>query len=156
MKIWERLQPDCIFLDAHLSDKDSVLRFVVDIFARKGAVRNANHLYEGMKMREEVMSTGIGDGIGIPHAPSTDAKDAAILLIRLAEPIDFDALDGLPVDVILAMVVPQNATALHLQVLAAISRLCHNPKFMESIREAENSETLREKIKCMEEEMAFQ
>ena len=153
MKIWERLQPECIFLDARLVDKDAVLRFAVEAFARSGAVSQGNCLYENLRMREEVMSTGIGNGIGIPHAASAEATDAAILLIRLADPIEFQALDGLPVDIVLAMVVPQDATSLHLQVLAALSRLCHHSRFMDIMREAENSESLRNAIRNMEEEM---
>lgn len=155
MKIWKLLTAESIFLNIDLTDKDGVLRFAAEQFARQGAVENAQLLYEGMRTREQVLSTGIGNGIGIPHTAGTYANEGAILLIRLARPIDFNALDDLPVDIVLALVVPNDKTALHLQILAGISRLCRNPSFLGTVRKARNSEDLLEKIKDIEEEMAF-
>ena len=101
------------------------------------------------------MSTGIGNGIGIPHATTAEAKEAALLLIVLAEPINFEALDNRPVDTILALVLPENQTTLHLRMLAAISRLCQKPGFLKFVRGATDSKTLLEEIKRLEEEIAF-
>ena len=64
MEIYKRLKTEHIFLNASLKDKDEVISFVADTFARDGVVANARLLYENMKKREETMSTGIGDGIG--------------------------------------------------------------------------------------------
>ena len=155
MEIYKRLRTEHIFLNASLKDKDEVIRFVADTFARDGVVTDALLLYEGMKKREETLSTGIGDGIGIPHAASWETNDAAVLLIRLADPIDFEALDGLNVDIILALVVPENQTHLHLQILARISRLCKRAEFLNFVRQADNTNDLWEGIKRIEEEIAF-
>ena len=155
MKIWKRLRTEHIFLDVVLPDKDMVLHFAADAFARDGIVRNAATLYDGMKVREGIMSTGIGDGIGIPHTSSSEAKDAAALLIRLADPIDFEALDGLPVDVVLALVIPENEMTLHLRILAAISRLRRNTEFCRTVRQIQDPGKLLEEIRNLEEQMAF-
>ncbi len=151
MKIWELLSPQCVHLNLELTSKDAVLRFSADMFTKNGIVSNAHHLYESMKQREEMMSTGIGQGVGIPHTPSPEANDAAVLLLRLAHPIDFNALDAEPVDIVIGLVVPKNATVLHLQLLAGISRLCHSPLFMEIIRQAEDVDTLRNSLRELEE-----
>jgi mannitol/fructose-specific phosphotransferase system IIA component (Ntr-type) len=155
MKIWKRLRAEHIFLDVVLPDKDMVLHFAADAFARDGVVKNAATLYDGMKAREGIMSTGIGGGMGIPHTSSSEAKDAAALLVRLADPIDFEALDGLPVDVVMALVIPENKMTLHLRILAAISRLRRNPEFCRAVRQVQEPDKLLEEIKNLEEEMAF-
>ncbi len=152
MKIWKRLRPEHIILNAILPDKEAVLRFTADAFARNGVVKNAFSLYDRMFKREKAMSTGIGYGIGFPHTASPEADEAGIILTRLASPIDFQALDALPVDVIFAMVVPENASTLHLQILAGISRLSGNPRFMLAVRRAESSEELLDLIRSIEED----
>jgi mannitol/fructose-specific phosphotransferase system IIA component (Ntr-type) len=155
MKIYKHLRTEHIFLNASLKDKDEVIRFVADTFVRDGVVANARLLYENMRKREKAMSTGIGDGIGIPNTTSWETNDPALLLIRLADPIDFEALDGLYVDIILALVVPENRTHLHLQILAGISRLCKRGEFLTLVRQTNNSNDLWEGIRRIEEEIAF-
>ena len=155
MKIWKRLRPEHIFLNVPLQDKEGIFHFVVETFAGGVVVEDATMLYDSMMMREKTMSTGIGDGIGIPHATSWEAKDAAVILIRLSEAIDFDALDKLPVDIILSLVIPENQITTHLRILAGLSRLCQNPEFLKAVRQAKKPKDLLEKIKRLEEEMAF-
>ncbi|MDY6879233.1 MAG: PTS sugar transporter subunit IIA [Desulfatiglans sp.] len=155
MKIYKRLRADHIFLDAVLRNKNDVFCFVAETFARDGVVGHARMLYASMIAREKAMSTGIGSGIGIPHAASAEARAPAMLLIRLAEPIDFEALDGLPVDIILALVVPENQTSLHLQILAGISRLCEKTEFLDLVRNETDGKALLEGIRRIEEGIAF-
>jgi mannitol/fructose-specific phosphotransferase system IIA component (Ntr-type) len=155
MKIYKRLRAEHIFLNASLKNKDEVICFVADTFARDGVVVDARLLYESMKAREKTMSTGIGNGIAIPHAASRETNAPALLLIRLTDPIDFEALDGLQVDIILALIVPENQTLLHLQILAGISRLCKIAEFLDFIRQTHNANDLWEGIKRIEEQIAF-
>jgi PTS system nitrogen regulatory IIA component len=155
MKICTYLQTEHIYLHTTLPDKEAVLRFVADTCVSNGIVKDADSLYEGMQKREQTMSTGIGGGIGFPHTTSLEAQDAFIILIHLEEPIDFEALDTLPVDIIMALVVPENQTSLHLRILAGASRLCRKPEFLDAVRKAENPEKLCETITSIEEEMPF-
>ncbi len=155
MKIYTYLQTEHIFLHAALPDKEAVLRFVADTCMKRGIVRDADTLYEGMQKREQTMSTGIGDGIGFPHTTSSDARDAFVLLIHLAKPIDFEALDKLPVDIIMALVIPENQTSLHLSILAGVSRLCKMTEFLQAVRKADNPEKLCEAITSLEEQKPF-
>ncbi|MFH2097906.1 MAG: PTS sugar transporter subunit IIA, partial [Pseudomonadota bacterium] len=109
----------------------------------------------GMLKREEVMSTGVGDGIGIPHAAASGVNRAALCLCRLARPMDFSSLDGKPVDVVLAMIVPDGERMLHLQILAGIARLCRNPAFLQAVRTENDPGELLSLICRLEDEMAF-
>ena len=155
MKICTYLQTKHIFLHAALPDKEAVLRFVADTCAKSGVVKDADTLYEGMQKREQTMSTGIGGGVGFPHTISGDAQDAFVILIHLAKPIDFEALDTLPVDIIMALVIPENQTSLHVRILAGVSRLCTKPEFIEAVRKAENPEKLCKAITLLEEKIPF-
>ncbi|GBC61598.1 PTS IIA-like nitrogen-regulatory protein PtsN [Desulfonema ishimotonii] len=151
MKIRTLLPPEHIFLKAGLEDKQAVLRFIADSFGGLGVVRNTDNVHKALKTREEMMSTGIGNGIGIPHALTPEAEDIAVLLISLAHPIPFDSLDGAPVDIVIALIVPQNETTLHLRTLAGISGLCKRPGFLEMVRQSRDSRLLWENIRNTED-----
>ncbi len=152
MKIWKYLSADHIFLDAPCKDKESALKFAADSFYKTGAVKHAQKTFEALLAREKLMSTGIGGGIGIPHALTHEAFDLAILLIKPEKPIDFNALDEKPVDIIIALVVPENETTLHLRALAGISALCKRPGFLNLVRRAGDPELLSREIKEAEEQ----
>ncbi len=155
MKVYKHLRKDLIFLNVPLSDKDEVLRFAADAFASAGVVPKAQTLFDGMKLREQTMSTGIGKGIGIPHTASLEAENPAVLLIKLSKPIHFESLDGSLVDIVLALVVPESQTSLHLQILAGISRLCERTEFPNLVRQAEQPGDLLQRIQQLEQEIAF-
>ncbi len=155
MKICNFLKADHIFLDMSLPDKDDVLRFLADTGYETGLVISKKGLLDGLLRRERIMSTGVGDGIAMPHAATPDMTDAAVLLVRLAKPVDFDAIDGLPVDIILALILPEGQTHLHLQLLAGLSRLCKNPEFIALIRLSQDSDALWHALQALEEQIPF-
>jgi mannitol/fructose-specific phosphotransferase system IIA component (Ntr-type) len=101
------------------------------------------------------MSTGVGDGIALPHAATPDVINAAVVLVRLASPVDFEAIDNLPVDIILALILPEGETHLHLQLLAGLSRLCKNPEFLALIRLSQDSEALWTALQALEDQIPF-
>lgn len=155
MKIWRYLKAENIYLNESLASKEAVFRFVADASVGMGLVKNAERVYEGMKAREETMTTGAGGGLGFPHTTCGEAADAAVFLIRPAQPLEYEAIDHLPVDIILALVIPENNTPLHLQILAGVSRLCKEPAFLRAVRQAADSKMLWNEIKTIEENMAF-
>lgn len=155
MKICNFLKADHIFLDTPLPDKEDVLRFLADTGYETGLVKNKKELLGGLLRRERIMSTGVGDGIAMPHAAIPDVSDAAVLLVRLSDAIDFDALDNRPVDIILALILPEGQTHLHLQLLAGLSRLCKNPEFLALIRLSRDSEALWHALQRLEEQIPF-
>lgn len=155
MKICQYLKPEYIFLDKALADKDDVLRFVADAVMETGLVKNGDSVYEGLKDREMAMTTGTGGGLGFPHTTSGEISDAAVLLVRPAHPLDFDAIDNLPVDIVLALLIPETNRALHIQILAGVSRLCKEPDFLKTVRQEKDVLSLWNRIQSIEEQIAF-
>ncbi len=155
MKICNYIDPDRIFLNIRLPDKASVLEFIADVCARHRIIKDKDKLHRAILAREETMSTGIGGGIGLPHAVSGEVNRATVILIRPEESVDFGAIDDLPVDIIIGIIIPENQTALHIQILAAVSRLCKNPGFPEMFRNAGDPKQLAEDILQLESKMAF-
>ena len=155
MKICDYLQAEFIFLNLPLPDKASVLHFVADSCVSEGLAKNDNAIYTGLLHREGTMSTGVGSGIAFPHTTSSEVTDAAVFLIRLKDPIDFKSLDGLPVDIVLSLIIPENKTNLHLRLLARVSRLYREPDFIPAVKRADSSQKLWKEIQTLEERIAF-
>ncbi len=153
MRIWKLLQKENIFLKIGLLDKEAILHYIADVCKQNNFVTDSGLIYNGLETREQTMSTGIGNGIALPHTTSADTNKPYVILIHLANPVDFDAIDNKPVDIILAMIIPESETNLHLQILARVSRLCMKPEFLDSIRKANKVDELQEIIKATEEKL---
>lgn len=93
-------------------------------------------LFEALLQRERLGSTGIGDGIAIPHGRMAGIDRLVGLFARAEKPIDFDALDGQPVDLIFVLIAPEGAGADHLKALARVARVLRNPAILEQVRAA--------------------
>ena len=150
MKISAVLPPTQIHLDVPLAAKDEVLQFIARALDQLGLTTDSAGVYGALAKREMMMSTGIGDGLGIPHALTPSVEELCLLMIRPENPVPFDALDGHPVRVVFGLVVPENETTLHLRALAAISGLCKKPGFWEGVSGAKDAEQLWTRIKEME------
>ncbi len=155
MKIINYLPVSNIFLNIPLKDKNAVLQFITDKFYANGISYDPEDLYKGFIAREKIMSTGVGNGICFPHCASSKLKSAGIILVSLSEKINFNAIDNLPVDIVFAITVPKKQKNLHLQILAGLSRLCKNQKFIDSIRETKVPDLLLQKIKKIETSLPF-
>lgn len=142
MNLYEFIPPEQIFLDAALGDKDDVLRFTAKKLAELGIVKSQEGVYRALRQREDMMSTGIGDGIGIPHALTPEVEHVAILLIRPEKPVPFDALDRQPVCLVIPLIVPENETTLHLRMIASIAGMCRTPGFTASVKNARSATSL--------------
>lgn len=102
----------------------------------------ARDVFDTLLQRERLGSTGLGRGIAIPHVKFKSLKSIVCLFARLEEPIDFDALDGEPVDLIFLLLAPEHASGDHLKALARISRLLREPKSLERLRTAKDEAAL--------------
>jgi nitrogen PTS system EIIA component len=100
-------------------------------------------IFETLLQRERLGSTGIGHGVAIPHGKLARLDRIAGLFARLEKPIDFEALDGQPVDLIFLLLAPEGAGADHLKALARIARLLRNEKTAEELRGARDETALR-------------
>jgi nitrogen PTS system EIIA component len=99
-------------------------------------------LFETLLTREKLGSTGIGQGIAIPHGKVPTLGRVYGLFARLATPVDFEAVDGQPVDLVFVLLAPEHAGADHLKALARISRLLRDPNVVAKLRGTESAEGL--------------
>jgi len=116
-------RPDLVFPGLPAADRQDVLRALADRVAERGLVKSGEELFQKLWEREQLGSTGIGNGIAIPHCklPGLSRGIVAVGLIE-GQGADFGAADGQPVRVLFLVVSPSGSPAEHLQILAAISR----------------------------------
>jgi len=99
-------------------------------------------VFSSLIAREKLGSTGLGDGIAIPHCRATNCLHAMGTLLTLDSPIDFDAPDGVPVDILFVLLVPEEAQQQHLDILAGIAQLFSQEGFCEQLRAAQSPQAL--------------
>jgi mannitol/fructose-specific phosphotransferase system IIA component (Ntr-type) len=136
MRLTELFVPETVVTDLPASDKDSVLAAIVADMDGKGLLADAGATLRDVVAREEVMSTGVGHGVAIPHAytPGVDRLVAGFYRTRPA--IDFGAPDNLEVDLIFVILGPRERRREHIRILAKISRLLGNADFRADLRRA--------------------
>lgn len=134
------LKPESVTL-ARADSKNEILETLSDIFARAWKLEPSLVL-ERLDEREKLGSTGFGRGVAIPHARLPGIKRPVAALIKLEKPVDFDAADGLPVDLVFGLLSPENCGAAHLHALAAISRLVRDDRMHDDLASAPDAEAL--------------
>ena len=154
MKITEFLVPEAIIPSLQSTDKESVIKEMVETLAKNGLVKNAAHAVEVLLEREKLGSTGIGQNIAVPHAKSEEAKNLVLGVGISEKGVDFEALDGDPVNIIFMVIAPIDATGLHLKVLARIARLLKDKVFRNSLRSCKTAEKIYETIREEDERAA--
>lgn len=106
----------------------------------------AEDIFSGLINRERLGSTGIGEGVAIPHCRIPGVTTAIGLLMTLSSPIDFDAIDNRPVDLICFLLVPEDGAEEHLQTLAGLAELFNDSSTRESLRSCEDSSSLLDRV----------
>lgn len=150
MKILDFLAENCVLTDLEGKTKKAVVMELVEVLAKKKSqLKNVDKVVEAIMKRESTGSTGIGQGVAIPHAKSEDVSKIVASLGISKAGIDFDSLDGEPVYIIFLMVAPPESISEHLQAIAKISRLLKDKFFRQSLRDAQ---TASEIIKIIKEE----
>ena len=130
--ISEYLWPEDILLDIEVASKDELLDEIGRHMEREhGLLREL--VVAGLNRREQVGSTGLGEGIAIPHARVEDLTRIQIAYLRLKDPIPYDAPDGQPVSDVLALLVPKRATDEHLMILADATQIFADRQFREHL-----------------------
>jgi len=149
MKILDFLSESCVITDLQGKTKKNVVTELVDVLAKKKLVKSVDKTVEAIMKRESTGSTGIGQGVAIPHAKSEDVSKIVASLGISKAGVDFDSLDGEPVYIIFLMVAPPESISEHLQTIAKISRLLKDKFFRQSLRDAQSAS---EVIKIIKEE----
>jgi nitrogen PTS system EIIA component len=141
MHIEDFLSPSDVITDLRASDKTSVLQ---ELARRAAAVLRmpADAISAELLKREQLGSTGMGDGIAIPHARVAGVKSPFGMLARLKEPVDFEAVDGRPVDLVFLLLGPAAPQGEQLNVLACVARKLRDPATLKELRGAKDSQAL--------------
>ncbi len=142
MPMLEFLNPDSVVSALRVRDKKHVLQELATQAARRLPGLSDRDIFETLLQRERLGSTGIGDGVAIPHGKLAQLDRLFGLVARLEKPVDFDALDGQPVDVAFLLLAPETAGADHLKALAQVARLLREPGMLERIRSARDATAL--------------
>ncbi|MDH4204047.1 MAG: PTS sugar transporter subunit IIA [Desulfobacteraceae bacterium] len=151
MKILDVLPKEAILADLKAVDKKGVLEELVVPVANISGV-NHEDLVKVLMERERLGSTGIGEGIGIPHGKVKDLNSLILGFGLSRKGVDFDSMDGLPAHIFFLLITPENSTGLHLKLLARISRILKNDPFKEKLLRATSRDEIYSIIKEEEEE----
>ena len=136
MRITHLLRESRILLNAHASTKAEAIHTMVGLLSRDNCLGNTEDYEHDVLMREAQGSTGVGGGVAIPHAKSVGVSVPALAAMTLAEPLDYDSLDGAPVRLLFMIAVPDTDANLHIRVLADLARLLMQENFCASLLNA--------------------
>ena len=141
MHLADLISPEAVIPALKAKTKKQLLQ---DLSARAARVTGLQerYIFDTLLQRERLGSTGLGQGIAIPHAKFAGLKRIVGIFARLAEPIDFDAVDGDPVDIVFLLLAPDGAGADHLKALARISRLLREGHAVDKLRASKDASAL--------------
>ncbi len=145
--IEELLDEDLILILEKVEDKFKLIEIMVDKTLGKGLILTREPILDRIREREELESTGVVEGIALPHARTEAVKDLLLVIAVVKEGLDFKALDGKPVYIVFLIVAPEEAKKKYINVLARISRMCRQEEFRKALREAESPSSILKIIK---------
>jgi PTS system nitrogen regulatory IIA component len=146
MKVLDYLPEEVIEADLKSDTKIGVLKELVQLLVNNHQIKDANKALEVLLEREKLGSTGIGDGVAIPHAKFNDIKTLVAAFGRSREGVDFESLDNKPAHLFFLFLAPENSATLHLKILARISRLLKKTAFREALMQARGREEIFQTI----------
>lgn len=141
MELEDLVSPEGVIAHLKVTSKKQALQ---ELSARAAALTDVSEraIFETLLERERLGSTGVGQGIAIPHGKLAQLKKLYGLFARLETPIDFESVDDQPVDLVFLLLAPETAGADHLKALARISRLLRNPAVVEKLRASDDPAAL--------------
>ena len=140
MKITDLLKPQNIVLNAAAASKQDVLNQITELMNKSGNISNLEKYRQDIYAREKEGSTGVGEGVAIPHAKSAGVEKAGLAAMVLPNGVDFDSLDGQPAKIIFLIAVPEAAKNEHLDILSKLSSMLMNPDFISKLNAAKTAE----------------
>src|SRR5437016_11482590 len=153
MRLTEILKPENIKVPLESANKNDAIAELVNLLAKNSQVADAKKVLDAVLERESTRTTGIGNGLAIPHGKCNGAKDLVMAIGKAGTPIDFQAIDGRPVNLIWLLTSPPDKTGPHIHALARISRLMTIDKFRQALAAATTGQEVYEIIKKQEESM---
>ena len=151
MNLLDILTPDAVIAPMAATEKRAAIDELVDALASAGKVSDPEALRNAVWSREQTRTTGIGHGLAIPHGKCAGLTGLAMAVGRPGEPMDFEAIDGKPVRLIVLLASPPDQTSDHIQALARISRLMNVESFRDQIYDAGSAEDIYDLIRQQEQ-----
>ncbi len=149
MKLMDFIVKDAVVVNLQGKEKKDVLEELVNALVKSKKISSKEKVVKILLDREELGSTGIGQGVGIPHGKTDEVDNVVIAFGSSKQGIEFESLDGEPVYLVFLLLAPVESTGAHLKALAKISRILKDKHFRQSLRDAKNAE---EAIKIIKEE----
>ena len=146
MNITDLLMPDHVTCRDDLGSTKRLLEYVSELLAGSSPGLTQHEIFEALISREKLGSTGLGKGVAIPHGRIASLEQPLCAFVRLATPVDFDATDGQPVDLIFTLLVPEDSTEEHLQVLSTIAEIFSNAGISMALRQCDTDSCLLEQL----------
>ena len=140
MQISELLRPGLVKVSLDSHEKESAIAEVLELLVASGDVTDRDAAYDALIDREAKGTTGIGDGLAIPHAKHESMTHLSMALGLSGSGVDFDAIDGEPVHIIFVLMAESDNPGPHVQALAQVARLCQTPGFCRRLRECRSGE----------------
>ncbi|MGO1750210.1 MAG: PTS IIA-like nitrogen regulatory protein PtsN [Marinobacter sp.] len=136
------LAPELTLCKVPASSKKRVLEFIAEQIHQHNSALSEGQIFNNLIARERLGSTGIGQGIAIPHCRLEGLEQVIGVLMTLEETVEFDAIDNQPVDLVFALVVPKEATSEHLELLSQLAEKFNERAFCDRLRQCEDAPAL--------------
>lgn len=140
------LAPELTLCRVAASSKKRALEFIAEQINQQDNTLSETQIFNNLISRERLGSTGIGQGIAIPHCRLEGLDHVVGVLMTLEESVEFDAIDNQPVDLIFALIVPKEATSEHLELLSQLAEKFNERSFCDRLRQCEDARTLYERM----------
>ena len=154
MKIQDVLNKNVMLFDLQATDKEGVINEMVQSLVDNGVVTDFDTFKAGIMNREAQTSTGLGDGIAMPHSKNEAVKEATVLFAKSNKGVDYASLDGQPTDLFFMIAAPEGANDTHLAALAELSKYLMKPGFADKLRQANTPDQVIAAFDAEEQEAA--
>ena len=137
MKLTEFISLKSIYVNVEEDSKKNLFKKISKVFTSNESV-DISSISEKLNERERLGSTGVGDGVAIPHAKIKSLKSTKVIFLKLVKPIDFSSPDGKDVDIVFSIIAPENSESEHLLILSSISKFLKKRDALSRLRKLED------------------
>lgn len=142
MHLSEIININCIRSNINVQSKKRALEMLSELLAQDQTQLDSSDIFDSLLSRERLGATGVGYGIAIPHGRIKNCQKLSGAFIQLNEGVDFNTIDNQPVDILFALIVPEESTDEHLQVLALLASMFNDENFRDKLRHNKNEEDI--------------
>lgn len=145
--------PELVKIVEKFENKNACLQYMANLLSESGCLSFPDRFLAAVKGREEIMSTGIGKGIAIPHARDLTVSCLRIAVCLVKQDLDFSSVDNLPVHLVFMIAVPQSSNQDYMKILRSLSEFLRREENRETLLQAKDERDLYEKVQILEEEL---